>query len=169
MWSEQLYQRSSHTVAKVLGSTTNFPTLGSSKGTAYPQGIWLWRSAGFDYRTSTELGKQTLGGHKQNLVFIRTQEKGAMTSQETEQDLAVCAWESLSEAWVDSDRRGVGEGQEPWLQQSWEAQLARMSPFEWGCSCCHYPYHSLASGQTTGREHSSTHQQKTGLDDHYIY
>ena len=36
---EQLYQRSSHTVAKVLGPTTDFPTWGSSKGTETPQGI----------------------------------------------------------------------------------------------------------------------------------
>ena len=34
---------------------------------------------GFDYRTYTGLGKQTLGGHKQNLVHTRTQEKGAVT------------------------------------------------------------------------------------------
>ena len=28
---------------------------------------------------------------------------------------------------------------------------------------CHYPYHSLASGQTIGKEHSPNHQQKIGL------
>ena len=33
----------------------------------------------FDYRTSTGLGKQTLGGHKENLECTRTQEKGALT------------------------------------------------------------------------------------------
>ena len=33
----------------------------------------------FDYRTSTGLGKQTLGGHKQNFVRTRTQVKGAVT------------------------------------------------------------------------------------------
>ena len=37
---------------------------------------------GFDYRTYTGLGKQTLGGHKQNLVPTRAQEKGAVTLQE---------------------------------------------------------------------------------------
>ena len=56
----------------------------------------------FDYRTSTGLGKQTLGGHKQNLVRTRTQEKGAVIPQETELDLAVSVQESLAEAWVDS-------------------------------------------------------------------
>ena len=34
-----------------------FPSLGSSKETGNPQGIWLWRPAGFDYRTSTGLGE----------------------------------------------------------------------------------------------------------------
>ena len=35
---EQLYQRSSCTVAKVLGPTTDFPTWGSGKRTENPQG-----------------------------------------------------------------------------------------------------------------------------------
>ena len=34
-------------------------------------------------------GKQTLGGHKQNLVCPRTQEKGAVTPQETNPDMPV--------------------------------------------------------------------------------
>ena len=44
----------------------------------------------------------TLGGHKQNLVYTRTQEKGAVTPQETEADLPVSLQEFLLEAWVDS-------------------------------------------------------------------
>ena len=44
---------------------------------------------GFDYRTSTGLGKLTLGRQKQNLVLTRTQEKGTMTPQETEPDFPV--------------------------------------------------------------------------------
>ena len=57
---------------------------------------------GFDYRTSTGLGKETLGEHKQNLVHPRTQEKGAVTPQETEPDLLVSVQESPVEVWVDS-------------------------------------------------------------------
>ena len=49
---------------------------------------------GFDYRTSIGLGKQTLGGHKQNLVCTRTQEKAAVTPQKTEPDLPVIVQES---------------------------------------------------------------------------
>ena len=55
---------------------------------------------GFDYRTYTGLGKQTLGGHKQNLVHTRTQEKGAVTPQEADPDLPVSVQKSLVEAWV---------------------------------------------------------------------
>ena len=46
------------------------------------------------------LGKQTLGGHKQNLVCTKTQEKGAVTPQETDSDLPVSVQESLAEVWV---------------------------------------------------------------------
>ena len=57
---------------------------------------------GFDYRTYMGLGKQTFGGHKQNLVSTRTQEKGAVTPQDTEPDLPVSVQESLAEVWVNS-------------------------------------------------------------------
>ena len=63
---------------------------------------------GFDYRTSTGLGKQTLGRHRQNLVLTRTQEKGVVTQQETEPDLPLSVQESLAEAWVNS---GLLQGQ----------------------------------------------------------
>ena len=51
---------------------------------------------GFDYRTYTGLRKQTIGGHKQNLVSTRRQEKGAVTPQETDPDLSL----SVQESWV---------------------------------------------------------------------
>ena len=39
-------------------------------------GIWLWRPVGLDYRTSTGPGrKESLGGHKQNLVCTRSGER----------------------------------------------------------------------------------------------
>ena len=62
----------------------------------------------FDYRTSTGLGEQTLGGHKQNLVCTGTQEKIAMAPQETESDLPVSVQESLAEVWVNSGLPWVG-------------------------------------------------------------
>ena len=56
---------------------------------------------GFDYRTSTGLGKQTLGGHEENLMCTGSQEKGAVSPQETEPDLPVSIQESVVEAWID--------------------------------------------------------------------
>ena len=50
--AEQLYQRNSCIVKKVLGPTMDFSTWGSGKGTENLQGILLWRSMGFDYRIS---------------------------------------------------------------------------------------------------------------------
>ena len=61
-----------------------------------PQGQGLWVQ--LDYRTYTGLGKQALERHKQNLVCTRTQEKGAMTPQETDSDLSVSDQEPLMEA-----------------------------------------------------------------------
>ena len=93
---------------------------------------------GFDYRTSTGLGKETLGGHKQNLVRTRRQEKFQ---------------ESPVEVWVDRGLLRV---------RGAEYNSENPSPFEGGNHYHNYPYHSFASGQTTGWEHSPAHQQKTG-------
>ena len=68
--------------------------------------------------------------------------------------------ESLMEMWVDC---GLPWGQSTDLQQSWEAQCAGLSPLEGGRHYCHNLHWGLASDQTTGREHSPTHQRKIGL------
>ena len=68
----------------------------------------------FDYKTSTVLGKQTLGGHKQNFVHTRTQEKGAVTPQETDPDLPMSAQGFLVEVWVGG---GLLQGQGHWVWQ----------------------------------------------------
>ena len=49
----QLYHGSSYPVVKVLSLTSGFWAWRSSKGTRSLWGIWLWRPAGFDCRTST--------------------------------------------------------------------------------------------------------------------
>ena len=46
------------------------------------------------------MGKQTLGGHKENLVCTRTQKKGAVNPKETDPDLLVGVQESPAEARV---------------------------------------------------------------------
>ena len=50
----------------------------------------------------TQDWKQTLGRHKQNLVCTKTQEKGAVTPQETDPDLPMSVQASLEEVWVSS-------------------------------------------------------------------
>ena len=60
-------------------------------------------------RTYTGLGKQTQGGHKQHLGHTRTQEKGAVTPQETDPDLPMSVQESLVQVWVSgSQLKGWG-------------------------------------------------------------
>ena len=100
-------------------------------------------------RTYIGLGKQTLGGHKQNLVHTRTQEKGAVTPQETDPDLPMSVQErrwKLRSAVACCRVGGT------------ECGSACVGPFEGGRHFLHYLHHSLASGQTTGKEHRSTHQ-----------
>ena len=67
---------------KILGPTTDFLTWGSSKGPEIPQRIRLWRPVGFDYRTYTGLGKQTLGGHKKKKPWVH-QDLGERSSDPT--------------------------------------------------------------------------------------
>ena len=57
---------------------------------------------GFDYRIYTGLGKQTLGGLKQNSVLTRTQDKRAVATHETEPYLPVSVQESPAEARCES-------------------------------------------------------------------
>ena len=64
---------------KVLKLMSGFPAWESNKGTGNPQGIWPWRPARFDYKTSAGLGQNensSLGGHRQNLVCTKTQRTG---------------------------------------------------------------------------------------------
>ena len=78
-----------------------------------------------------------------------------MIPQEAEPYLLVCARESQVEACVDRVLL--------W-DQGTAYNSPGISPFEGGCHYYHYPYHSLASGKTTGREHSpQPHQKKIGL------
>ena len=135
-----------------------------SSGLPQGQGLWVqqawvwhkpsWRRSSLTHhraaRTYTGLGKQTLGGHKQNLVCTRTQEKGAVTPHGTDPDLPVRDQESPVEGWVNG---GLLQGQGHWVFSS-----AFGGPSEGGHHYLHYLHHNLASGQITGREHGPTLQ-----------
>ena len=77
-----------------------------------------------------------------------------MALQVTGLDLPMSVQETLAELWFFLDEPpAVGS---PGTEYN-------ASPFEGGPHYLHYPYQSLASGQTTGREHGPTHQKKIGL------
>ena len=88
------------------------------------------------------MGKQTLQKHKQNLVCTRTQEKGAVSPQETEPDLPVSVQDS---------------------PESGSLYTGALSQGHWTQQCGHKSFKRQNSGQTTVREHSPDHQQKIGL------
>ena len=87
-------------------------------------------------------------------MYTRTQEKKTVTPQETNPDLSMSIQESLAKVWVGG---GLLQG------QGTACGCVSMGPFEGGCHNLHYLHHSLATYQTTGREHSTAHQQKIGL------
>ena len=114
---------------------------------------------GFDYRIYTELGQQSLGGHKQNFVCTRTQEKGVVTPQETGPDLPVT---------VQSLQLRCGSVVAYCRVGGTEYSSECMGPFAGGRYYLHYLHHSLVSGPTTGREHSPAHQQNPTTNAPYL-
>ena len=112
---------------KSAGTHNRFLNLGIWQRDWEPPGNLTLEAVGFDYRTSTALREQTLGGHKQILWETRTQEKGAVTPQETEPDFPVSVQESPAEIWLHSD---LWWGQKHWIQQSWELWLAVIIPWK---------------------------------------
>ena len=146
-------KKNSCTVKKVLGPTADFPTWGSGKGQRTPgnltleaSGIWLQnchRTGETDsWRAQTKPCAPQEPGQKQCPHRRLSQ---------------ICLWVS----W------GLWQKHGPTVAccrvRVTEYNSVCTSPFEGDRHYLHYPYFSLASGQTTGREHSSTHQQKIGL------
>ena len=112
----KIYQISSHTFSK---DPNRFPNLGVWQRDWEAQEIWLWRPVGFHHRIAQDLETDSWRDQTKPCVC---QEKGAVTPQKTGPDLPVSVEMSLAEAWVNS--------QGHWIQQSWEMQLADISPFE---------------------------------------
>ena len=74
-----------------------------------------------------------------------------MTPKETDRDLPMSVQESPAESWVGSD---LLEG------RGTQCSSASMGHFGGGLNYLHYLHHSLASGETTGKEHRPTHHRK---------
>ena len=111
----------------------------------------FWVLTGEDEHMSFHLCPSTM---PQDLVHFRTQEKEAVTPKRLTQ---TCLWASRS-LW-----QRLGMVVACCRVRGIECSSVCMGPFEGDSHYLHYPCHSLALGQTTGREHSPTHQQKIGL------
>ena len=90
---------------------SGFLPWGSGKGTWNPQGIWLWRPVGFDYRTSTRLGKTETRfwvGTNRILCVPRPREKAQWPHRTLTQDLPASVGGSPMEVWASSGSLGGG-------------------------------------------------------------
>ena len=105
---------------------------------------------GFDYRTSIGLGNRLLEDTNKTFCVPGARRKEQRPHKRLSQ---TCLWASRSLPGGGMDQSGLWLGLGRWLQQ-W-----CVSPFEGGLP----PYHGLASGQTTGRGHSPTHQHEIRL------
>ena len=113
-----------------------------STGLLQGQRLWVqkikssWRRSSLTPPQSCQslhkTGKQTLGGHKENLMCTRTQKKGAVTPQETDPDLPGSVQESPADVWVGGGLLQVG---------GTECSSACMVPFEGGHHYLHYLHH----------------------------
>ena len=130
---EQLSQRSSHTVVKVLGPATDFLTLRSRKGTENPRE--------FNSEGQWDLITELTGDWGNRLLESTNRTLCALGPRRKEQWLYkrlshTCLWVSRSlgqrSTLTCHGVRGI------------EYNSACISPFEGGC--CHNPYHSLTSG-----------------------
>ena len=95
-------------------------------------------------------GNRLLEGTNKTLC-TRTQKKGAVTQQEADSDWPMS---------VQGSQWGCGLAVACCRVGGSESVHG---PFEGGSHYFHYLHHSLASSQTTGREHSPAHQQRIGL------
>ena len=106
-----------------------------------------------DFHRSGENRDSTLGGYRQNLVYTKTQGKGAVVPQETEPDLPASVGGSLADSWVHSSSLA-------------EAVSYTMSPLIGHHSSYHRVFRLLGwvtSGQTTNWEGLKPHPSADNL------
>ena len=102
------------------------------------------------------MGKQSLGGHKENFVNTGTQGKGALTPQEAEPDIPVSVSGSPAEVWVG---RGLSQNRNTGSSSPGRCILALVL-LEVTNSLTIEAYRFqdwVASGQTTNREGARLH------------
>ena len=127
-----------------------FPNLGIWQRESEPPGNLTLKASGIWLQNSPRTG-ETDSWRAQHCAH---QDPGERNSDPRGWARLACECLGVS-SWGVGDS-GQPQGQGHWLQQLWEPRCAGVSPLG-GQHYCHYPYHYLAWGQTTGREHSPTH------------
>jgi len=137
---------------KVLSLMSSFPAWGFGKEIGNPQGIWLWRPVGFDYRAFTGLGEaetSLLEGKKKICVHQNPGGKSSVTPQKTEPDVparvgmsATLAYTTHTHEWTcgsevthcgDTGTGSSNPGRGPWHKPSWRSLLTwSQSPYTQG-------------------------------------
>ena len=134
---------------KVLGPTTDIPTWGSTKGTENPQGIWLWMAVEFDYRTSTGLGKADW-----SIILLEGTNKTLCAPGPRRMEQWPHRRLSQTHLWVSRSL--------PWRPELTAAcRVTRGTEYNSPFEGSHY--------SSCGREHSPTHQQKSGLKIYWVW
>ena len=152
-------KRNSLTVKKVLGPTTDFPTWGSGQRDWEPPGNLTLEASGIWLQNFHSSG-ETDSWRAQTKPRVH-QEPGERNS------VPIRDWARLACECPGVSGRSMGQ-QWPAVESGAlntivHAQILLKEVAIGGCHChLHYPYHNLASGQTTGRELSPTHQHKMG-------
>ena len=137
---------------KVLGPATDFLTWRSGKGTENHREFDFEGQRDLITELTQDWGNRLLESTHRTLCALGPRRKEQWPHKRLSQ---TCLWVSRS------FRQRRGSTLTCHGVRGIEYNSACISPFEGGC--CHNPYHSLASGQTIGRKHSPTHQQKIGL------
>ena len=166
----QIYHRSFPTVVKVLSPTLAFSAWESGNRRRSPQRIWLWRQAGFDCRNYTGLGKTEtppLEDMHKDLWAPGPRGEKQWPNKKLGQ-IYLLVLEGLLQrhrvAVAHCGDKNTDSSSSGKYSLAWVLLEATIIPIQW-------PVSSNAgkpqAKQPTGREHSFTNQQTSGLKSYW--
>ena len=141
------------------------PAWGPNKQTGNIQGIWPWRPAVFDHRTSTGLGETetpVLEGTNKSLCALSLRGREQWDHRRLNQNyllvLEGLLWRHVSagDYHRDGDTGNISLGRSPWCKSSWVAISQTTEPVDPRAG-------SPLAKKLPGRECNTTHQQIIGL------
>ena len=100
---EHIYQRSSYTVAKVLGPITDFPSWGYIKGTENAQESDVETQHCLITECPQDWGSRDSWRGQTKPCMHQEPGERKVTPQEAEPDLSMSVWECVAEVWVNED------------------------------------------------------------------